>query len=240
MRDVLGAKVDPTAIGLIALATAPWSLPWVAGLVTTLKVGGLEFNFRQQIEQKIAALDDQGKKVEAKVEEHAEAFAAALTSGIGRPGEIEPGTLAMSGAASHSVAAAPDRGETVNTAVTGFPDSDDANKNQFGGKPVAQGRKLLAEVKAFPGSSDLFMIRASVVSADTTKPLIDGTQVTFYLHDSFAQKENRKLAKNGAATVDCVSAGAFTIGAEVQEEKDILLELDLKDVPGAPAGFTSR
>ena len=37
----------------------------------SLKVGGVEFNFRQQIEQKIAALDNQGKEVAAKVDEHA-------------------------------------------------------------------------------------------------------------------------------------------------------------------------
>jgi hypothetical protein len=106
---------------------------------------------------------------------------------------------------------------------------------------VAKSRKLFAVVKAFPGSSDLFVITASVVSTDTTKPLTDDTPVTFYLHDTFAQKEHRKLAESGTATVECVSSGAFTIGAKVQEEEDILLELDLaKDVPGAPVAFTSR
>jgi hypothetical protein len=246
-RDLLGPKVDPTVIGLIALATAPWSLPWVANLMQSLKVGGVEFNFRQQIEQKIAALDHQGKEVAVKVDEHAEAFAAALSSGIGRPREVAPGNLETPEAVSHSVAAAPDRGEFVSPAAVprssnSLPsDPEDPNKNQFGGRPVARSRKLFAVVKPFPGSGDLFVITASVVSTDTTKPLTDGTPVTFYLHDTFAQKENRKLAKSGAATVECVSSGAFTIGAKVQEEEDILLELDLaKDVPGAPVAFTSR
>jgi hypothetical protein len=107
---------------------------------------------------------------------------------------------------------------------------------------VARSRRLFAAVEAFPGSGDLFVITASVVSTDPTKPLTDDTPVTFYLHDTFAQKENRKLANRGTATVECVSSGAFTIGARVQEEEeDILLELDLaRDVPGAPVAFTSR
>lgn len=246
-RDLLGPRVDPTVIGLIALATAPWSLPWVANLMQSLKVGGVEFNFRQQIEQKIAALDNQGKEVAAKVDEHAEAFAAALSSGIGRPREVAPGNLEIPEAVSHSVAAAPDRGESVSPAAgprssDSLPsDPEDPNKNQFGGRPVAKSRKLFAVVKTFPGSNDLFVITASVVSTDTTKPLTDDTPVTFYLHDTFAQKENRKLTKCGTATVECVSSGAFTMGAKVQEEEDILLELDLaKDVPGAPVAFTSR
>src|ERR1700730_2443840 len=86
-------RVNTTLIGLVALATAPWSLPWFANLVQSLKVGGMELNFRQQVEQKITALDIQGKEVAAKVDEHAEAFAAALSSGIGRPGEGAAGNL---------------------------------------------------------------------------------------------------------------------------------------------------
>ena len=245
--DFQGHRVNTTLIGLVALATAPWSLPWFANLVQSLKVGGMELNFRQQVEQKITALDIQGKEVAAKVDEHAEAFAAALSSGIGRPREVAPGNLERTEAVSHSVAAAPDRGESVSPAAVPLssnflpPDPEDPNKNQFGGRPVARSRKLFAAVKAFPGSSDLFVITASVVSTDTTKPLTDDTPVTFYLHDTFAQKENRKLAKHGTATVECVSSGAFTIGAKVQEEEDILLELDLaKDVPGAPVAFTSH
>src|SRR6266849_2054351 len=196
--DFQGHHVNPTLIGLIALATAPWSLPWFANLVQSLKVGGMELNFRQQIEQKITALDNQGKEVAAKVDEHAEAFAAALSSGIGRPREVASGNLEMSEAVSHSVAAAPDRGEPASPAAAVPPPSDslpldpeDPNKNQFGGKPVANGRKLSAVVKAFPGSTDLFVVSASVVSTDATKPLTDDTPVTFYLHDSFPQKENR-------------------------------------------------
>ena len=225
--DLHGPHVSSTVIGLLALATAPWSLPWFADLVSSLKVGGMELNFRQHIEQKI--------------DEQQQAVAAALSSGIGSPRSAssdEPQTSGLS----HSIAAAPDRDETASPgAATSLSDPEDANKNQFGGKPVASGRKLFAQVKAFPGSTELFLIRASVVSIDPTRPLIDDTPVIFYLHESFAQRVNRKLVKNCAATVECVSRGAFTIGAVVQEAEEIRLELDLaKDVPDAPLAFTAR
>jgi hypothetical protein len=72
------------------------------------------------------------------------------------------------------------------------------------------------------------------------RPLIDDTLVTFYLHDSFNQKENQKLVKNGTAVLEFVSRGAFTMGAVVHEAQDVPLELDLaKDVPDAPRAFTS-
>ena len=222
-----GHHVTSTMIGLIALATAPWSLPWFAELVQSLKFGGIELNFRQQIEQKI----DEGQK----------AVAAALSSGIGSPGSTSSRALEESGL-SHSILAAPDRGDTASPdPVASLSDPNDPNKNQFGGKPAANGRKLSAQVKAFPGSTDLFVIRAVVASIDPTRPLIDDTAVTFYLHESFNQKENRKLVRNGTATIECVSRGAFTIGAVVEEAGDTRLELDLaKDVPNAPAAFTSR
>lgn len=226
--DLSGHHVNSTVIALLALATAPWSLPWFANLVQSLKVGSMELSFREHIEQKI----DEGQK----------AVAAALGAGIGSPGSASSGDSPVSGL-SHAILAAPDRGdsggEDAGASFVSAP--DDPNKNQFGGKPVANGRKLAAHVKPFPGSTELFVIRASVVSIDPTRPLLDETQVTFYLHDSFAQKENRKLVKNGAATIECVSRGAFTMGAVVAEAEGFPLELDLaKDVPDAPAAFVSR
>jgi hypothetical protein len=218
--------VSSTVIGLLALASAPWSLPWFADLVQSLKVGTMELNFRQHIEQKI---DEQQKAV-----------AAALSSGIGNPGPASSSGPGASGL-SHAILAAPDRGDTETPdAVESMSDMEDPNKGQFGGRPLANGRKLSAQVKPFPGSTELFLIHASVSSVDPTRPLIDDTPVIFYLHDSFAQKENQKLVKNGKASLDFVSRGAFTMGAVVQEENDVPLELDLaKDVPDAPLAFIS-
>jgi hypothetical protein len=227
-EDLRGRHIDPIVIGLIALATAPWSLPWFASLVQTLKVGSMELNFRQQIEQKI--------------DDHEKAVAAALSSGIGRPNLGSTGEPDSSGL-SHAVPAAPDRGHpsSADMPADAVTDPEDPNKGEFGGKPLANGRKLFADVKPFPGSSDLFRIRASVVSVDPTRPLIDDTTVTFYLHYTFPQRENRQLVKNGVATLECVAWGAFTLGVVVQEAQDTRLELDLsKDVPDAPVAFTSR
>jgi hypothetical protein len=219
--------VSSTVIGLLALASAPWSLPRIAELIQTLKVGTVELNFRQHIEQKI----DEGQK----------AVAAALSSGIGDPTLPSAVGPAPSGF-SHSTSAAPDRGESFAPGtIEAPPDAEDANKNQFGGKPMASGRKLSAQVKPFPGSTQLFLIRASVASIDPSRPLVDDTPVTFYLHQSFNQKEIRKLVKNGAATIEIVSWGAFTMGAVVEEAENVPLELDLaKDVPDAPLAFVSR
>ena len=226
VADVSGRHVSPTAVGLLALATAPWSLPWFADRVQSLKIGTTELNFRQ-LEQKV---DDQQKAV-----------AAALSSGIGSPRPAtsdEPETTGRS----HQTPAAPDRGDPTSpdNAAPKKEDPEDPNKNQFGGKPIDSGRKLSAQVKPFPGSTELFLIRASVISIDPMRPLIDDTLVTFYLHDSFNQKENQKLVKNGSAVLEFVSRGAFTMGAVVHEAQDVPLELDLaKDVPDAPRAFTS-
>jgi hypothetical protein len=219
--------VSGTVIGLLALASAPWSLPWFADLVQSLKVGTVELNFRQHIEQKI----EEGQK----------AVAAALSSGIGNPAPTSEVGPVPSGL-SHSTSAAPDRGESYSPGtVESQSDAEDSNKNQFGGKPIAYGRKLSAQVKAFPGSTELFLIRATVTSVDPMRPLVEGTPVTFYLHESFNQKEIRKLVQNGMAAIEIVSWGAFTMGAVVEEADHIRLELDLaKEVPDAPLAFVSR
>jgi hypothetical protein len=218
--DLRGHTVHPIVIGLIALATAPWSLPWVKTQISSVKVGDVQLIFQQiaKVDAKVAKLDDQGK-------EHAEtvaAVAAAINSGIGSPRDVS--------------FAGPEVSEGRSFSVPAAPDPRDAASH---GKPVADGRKLSAKVKPFPGSTDLFVIRALVESTDpTTKPLTDGTRVIFHLHPSFRQNEIQQPVKNGAATVECVSLGAFTIGAEVE---GVRLELDLaKGVPGAPVAFTSR
>jgi hypothetical protein len=226
VKEFHGVHINSTVIGLLALSTAPWSLPWFAELVQSLKIGTMELNFRQHIEQ--------------KVEEGQKAVAAALSSGIGNPGPASSNGPGASGL-SHSILAAPDRGDTsAPDADESLPDTEDPNKGMFGGRPVGNGRKLSAQVKPFPGSSELFLIQASVSSVDPTRPLIDDTPVTFYLHDSFAQKENKKVVREGKAGLDFVSRGAFTMGAVVHEAEDVPLELDLaRDVPDAPLAFIS-
>ena len=100
-RDLFGSHVNSTAIGLLALATAPWSLPWLADILQSLKVGGMELNFRQHIEQKVESLSEAQK-----------ATAAALSVGIGSPGSASSsnGGTQISGL-SHASLVAPDRGD---------------------------------------------------------------------------------------------------------------------------------
>lgn len=237
--EFYGHHVSSTVLGLIALATAPWSLKWFADMVQTLKVGSMQIEFRQQIEkveEKVAALDDQGKQHAETVAE----VAAAIDKGIGGRGDVSSVGSKMSEGHDFSVPSAPDpRQAAGQDAVAPPPELKDRNQNRFGWKPVADGRKLSAKVKPFPGSTDLFVIRALVESTDpTSNALTDGTRVIFHLHPSFRQNEIHKSVKNGAATMECVSLGAFTMGAEVE---GVRLELDLaRDVPGAPRVFTSR
>jgi hypothetical protein len=235
-----GHHVSSTVLGLIALATAPWSLKWFADMVQTLKVGGMQIEFRQQIERveaKVAALDDQGKQHAETVAEVASAIRALASEAWAMfPWSVR---RCRKGAAFRSPVHPTRARPLAKEAVAPPPELKDGNKNRFGGKPVSDGRKLSARVKPFPGSSELFAIRALVESTDpATNPLIEGTPVILHLHPSFRQNEIQKPVKNGAATVECVSLGAFTIGAEVE---DVRLDLDLaRDVPGAPVAFTSR
>jgi hypothetical protein len=234
--DLHGHTVHPIVIGLIALATAPWSLPWVKTQISSIKVGDVQLIFQQieKVEKKVAALDDQGKEHEEKVAE----VAAAIDNSIGGLGDVSFVGSKMSEGRSFSVPAVPDpRNAAGQDDVAAPPDLTDINKNRFGGKAAANGRKLSATVKPFPGSTDLFVVRARVEST-TTKPLAEGTPVIFHLHPSFRKSEIKKPVSDGVATMECVSLGAFTLGAEVEA---VRLELDLaKGVPGAPVEFTSR
>src|ERR1017187_6613534 len=128
-----GHHVSSTELGLIAMATAPWSLKWFADMVQTLKVGSMQIEFRQQIEKvekKVAALDDQGKEHEEKVAE----VAAAIDNSIGGLGDVSSVGSKMSEGRSFSVPAAPDpRNAAGQDDVAALPDLTDINKNRFGG-----------------------------------------------------------------------------------------------------------
>src|SRR5882724_5995769 len=72
------AHLDKTFIGLVLLATVPWFLPWLLPLVASLKVGGLELNFRE---------------LKTQVEENkqmVQATASALATGVGKAPAFAP------------------------------------------------------------------------------------------------------------------------------------------------------
>ncbi len=213
-----GVEVKPIALALLVLATAPWSLPWFASLVASLKVGDVTLEFRQ--------LKQELKEQQAIVGSIAELGVGGMVASSSSP-EVQ-------GMVSHAGSAAPDRGASVaQTASDRFSTSSENSRS----KPVASGRKLSAEVKTFPGSNSLFMVHATVVSTDASKPLRDDTPVVFGL-PTFATPTVEKAVKDGVATLDCLARGPFTLSAELE---DLTLALDLaRDVPYLPPGFASR
>ncbi len=76
------------------------------------------------------------------------------------------------------------------------------------------------------------------MEASGRRPLRDGAEVVFHLHPSFPQPVVRVTAAAGAASIDRLGWGAFTIGVEVE---GVRLELDLAtEIPSAPPLFRSR
>jgi hypothetical protein len=214
--------LDPAFVGLVTLAVLPWALPWLATLMKTMKVAGMELTFRE---------------LEAQIKDTREVAqaAASVVTGVGKAPAMGSATATAPNpdALSHSAFAADD--EDVPRPVQ--TDSDAANALRFGNKPVAGRRRLSATIKPFPGSGDLFMVHAWVSSTEL-QPLKDGTRVTFYLHPSFKPNDVVTVeAVNGEAAIDRVTWGWFTVGAQVD---GVELGLPLNTVSGAPPLFKSR
>ena len=144
--------LDATFIGLILLAAVPWFAPWLAPLIFSLKVGGLELNFRDLKAQ----VDENTKMVKAT--------AAAVL-----PVVMQPPAAANSEAAKAARASA-GNDEFVSHGVPLSPKSDEAgeaevlansdpNKGAFGGsaekgrlQPRGRGHTDAAVERFLPGS----------------------------------------------------------------------------------------
>jgi hypothetical protein len=115
--------------------------------------------------------------------------------------------------------------------------NDDPEKGKWGGQDTANGRQLKANIKAIPGARDLFSVQLTVLSTATEKPL--SGYVVFHLHPSFRQRRVPVPVTDGVATLVLAAWGAFTVGAEC-DNNSTKLELDLGTVPGAPDLFRIR
>lgn len=114
---------------------------------------------------------------------------------------------------------------------------NDPQKYQWGEMAARNGRLLDAEYDKI--DDDWVNVTLRVTSTDPERP-IDGSRVRFHLHDSFRRHVVTVKAKNGAADLTRYAYGAFTVGAEVEDEPETFLELDLAEDPEAPARFRSR
>ena len=114
---------------------------------------------------------------------------------------------------------------------------NDAQKNQWGGKSVNNGRELDADVN--PIDEDWFDVVMRVKALPGEKQLTD--RVRFHLHQSFKRDVVTVRPKDGVAQLKRYAWGAFTIGAEVEGEPDTFLELDMAAPDfDAPITFKSR
>ena len=109
---------------------------------------------------------------------------------------------------------------------------DDLQKNRWGGKPIAGGKEISAEVvKALtPG---FYRVTITVHSEKPDKPLTG--DVAIFLHDSFRDPIRYKRAVEGKAKITVNAFEAFTVGAYTED--GTRLELDLQQVKGFPEGF---
>ena len=204
---------DQQFLVFVLVAVLPWALPWLSTLFRSVKVGGMELNFRE---------------LEAKIQETREATQA-LASGIGMPeGSSTAGK-------SLGTAVAGDFGGPEGDQPARDLRRDELPDEDFGNNPVVGSRRLSATVKPFLGSDELFMIHAWVNSTDLAKPLADGTPVTFYL-PTFNPPVAVVKATGGLAAIDRVARGSFTLGAEVE---GVRLGLTLSSVAGVPERFKS-
>ena len=207
-------KLDSLFIGLVLLAAVPWFVPWIIPLLSSLKVGGLELNFR-----------DLKAQVDANTQ-MTQATAAAVMPVV-KQAVVKAAKAAASEYVSHGVPLSPGVAQ----------DESDPNKGDFGGSRERDGFRLGAQVTPVPQSTEYFLIHAWV-EASGRRPLRDGAEVVFHLHPSFPQPVVRVTAAAGAASIDRLGWGAFTIGVEVE---GVRLELDLAtEIPSAPPLFRSR
>ena len=109
----------------------------------------------------------------------------------------------------------------------------DPNRNRFGGKPAANKRTLSGRIVGVDG--ELVTIELKVESTDlAASPL--KAPVIFKLQPP---QQMRVAPANSVALYQISSDRAFTIGA-VTDDGKTRMELDLNELPGAPANFYTR
>ncbi len=142
--------------------------------------------------------------------------------------------------------APPDAGAGRGGAGRGLDDEDagagravapDPLKGKYGGQRVSGPRELDAEVT--PISPTLFRVRLQVRSTNPRRDPLRGV-VQFFLHPSFANNHPVvTVGPGGVGELTVMAEGAFTVGA-LADNGATKLELDLRDLPTAPAAFKFR
>lgn len=115
--------------------------------------------------------------------------------------------------------------------------AEDPHKGKFGGQAEVNGLKLTADVtKMVDIDENYFRIKLRV--APTGDRSLD-KPVTFHLHPTFNPDEVPVSPVGNEAVLERAAWGGFTVGVTVEGE-ETRLELDLAELPNAPALFKSR
>lgn len=107
---------------------------------------------------------------------------------------------------------------------------NDQQKNRFGREARSHGYELSAD---FPGDKNAPFVNARLM----VRP-IDGQElvdpVQFFLHETFKPEDEVVVTpEDNIATLNRLVRGGFTVGAWIPS-KQVMLELDLSKIPGAP------
>lgn len=124
------------------------------------------------------------------------------------------------------------RSETARFKLPPVIHEDDPQKGRFGGREVANGRRISATVEPSALRSDWCIVTV-VVHPEPGAPALSG-QVKFYVHDTFVPNRYTISVDRGEARLQLRAWGAFTVGA-VADDGATLLELDLATSPNVVA-----
>lgn len=115
---------------------------------------------------------------------------------------------------------------------------DDPWKGEFGGKNIANGRRLSAVVDRAPDNKDFFAVKLEVAPHGIRRQEV-GRHVRFFLHPTFPTPAPIvPVGPDGTAHISLMAWGAFTVG--VLLEDGTKLELDLAGIADAPKEFKER
>lgn len=116
--------------------------------------------------------------------------------------------------------------------------SNDPQKGQWGGLSERNGRRLSATVKPTASREDLYDVVLKVESIIENLSLTGA--VKFHLHPTFFNSNPIIFVQDGKTELKLVAWGAFTVGAETDNE-NTQLELDLADEKwGFPEAFRNQ
>ncbi len=112
---------------------------------------------------------------------------------------------------------------------------DDPQKNQWGGLPERNGRKMSATIKQI--GYHTYQIVITVTSTNPADRL--NGDVTFHLHNTFRNQNPVVPVTNGEAALSLVAVGSFRVGATL-DKGQTKLEFDLVNAPGADEYFRTH